>query len=326
MRRRKKTVFAYISKDTILEYINILKIEGPTYLKMLDELSKLTKKHHTHVLVELVDSKEWKTDAEMLDDLEKFTKNLIGKADEIAQVVKEKLPDNINIYSHNLNISVTMFVFYLIRFIADLPDFLDSVAGILDRHIKGDTNLRLIYNRGFIIRYIHDFLYLEKSGIIKDKGLDAIIESIGNFPTGDNLNKNIPEKIKTEIISGVVGDTKIGKFLTKFLISFKTGTDKYKTKHDHTLTRNKNVIYGFAGNPIYHIRKIIADLEINNYEKRKLEKKRLELKLQYLKEKSSREMDPKKVEIYKKQIEILDEKIERLDAKIRAFEDKLARR
>ena len=45
------------------------------YLKMLDELSKLTKKHHTHVLVELVDNKEWKTDAEMLIELEKFTKN-----------------------------------------------------------------------------------------------------------------------------------------------------------------------------------------------------------------------------------------------------------
>jgi len=322
--RRKKTAFAIISKDTVIEYVNILKLEGPVYLKMLDGLIEISKKHHTTAVVEMLHSKRWKYDYELFIDLEKFTKTLISKTDDIIEVVTEKLPDNINIYSSNLNVTAMVYIFYLVRFIADLPDFLDAVTGLLDRTIARDIKLPVAYNRGFILRYIHDFEYLEKTGLITEKGIDAILSSIGEFPTGDNLSKNIPLKVKEKVISNVIGDTAIGKYFTMFLSSFKTGTDKHKSKHE-TLTRNKNLTAGFAGNPIYHIRKIIADLEINNYEKRKLEKKKLELKVQYLKEKAAGEMDEKKAEIYRKQIEILENKIEKLDAKIRAFEEKLRR-
>jgi hypothetical protein len=321
----KRSVFTVVDKNTVLSYINIIRTDGPIYLKQVNELNTLARKHHLHVLVGLIETRNWKTDTEFLNDFSKFIKTIINKSNELADAIEKNLPDNYNFYSSNLNITVTTFLLYLGRFVIDLPVFLDNVTSLYDVSLSRKNTIGTPASRTIIRRFISDFNYLDLTGLTKEKNIEEIIESIGNYPTGNNLSKNIPMSIKEEIISGVLGNNKIGKIVTNFLASFKTGTDHNATKYV-TETRNKNVTYGFAGNPIYYIRKIIADLEINGYEKRKLERKKLELKLQYLNEKASKEMDKSKLETYKKQIEILEEKIERLEAKEKAFIDKLERK
>jgi len=322
---KKKSVYTTVDKETIINYVNLIKTDGPVYLKYIKELDTIARKKHLSILVELTTSKRWKTDSDFFKDFEKFVTLIINKSSEITDAINENLPDNYNFYSSNLNISVTTFVLYLGRFVLDLSTFLDNVSNMYDIALNKKTTLGNPVTKTVISRTLSDFNYLVVTGLTSDKYVEDIIESIGNYPTGNNLNKNIPISIKTDIISGVIGDNKLGKFVTNFLASFKTGTDHTTTKYK-TSTRNKNVTYGFSGNPIYYIRKIIADLEISGYEKRKLERKKIELKTQFLKEKLNKEMDPKKIEVYKKQIEILENKIERLDAKEKAFIDKLERK
>jgi len=322
---KKKSVYTTVEKETIISYINIVKTDGPVYLKQLKELEKISNSHSLHVLVSLVSVKKWKTDKDFFKDFEKFISLLINKADDLINSIKDNLPDNYNFYSTNLNVTVSTFLLYLIRFPISLSTFLDNVAKLYDSVIDKKHTLGSPVSRTNISRTISDFNYIEATGLSNSKSIDEIIESIGDYPSGDNLSKNVPMSIKQEIISGVVGDNKIGKVLTNFISSFKTATD-HTTKKFKTATRNKNVLYGFSGNPIYYIRKIIADLEISGYEKRKLERKRLELRMQYLKEKANKEMDPKRVESYKKQVEILESKIERIEAKEKAFIDKLERK
>ena len=322
---RKRSVYTIVDKETVLEYINIIKTDGPIYLRYLKTLEDLARKHNLKVLVELTESKRWKSDADFFKDFEKFVVTIINKSNELATVIRERLPENYNFYSSNLNIAVSTFMLYLGRFVIDLPVFLDNVSSMYDIALGKKETLGGPVTKTVVRRMLQDFNYLVATGLTKDKYIEEIIETIGDYPAGDKLNKNIPLKVKEEIISNVVGNNKIGKYITGFLTSFKTATD-HTIKKFFTETRNKNITYGFSGNPIYYIRKIIADLEINGYEKRKLERKKLELKVQYLKEKANKEMDPKKVEIYKKQIEILEQKIERLEAKEKAFLDKLEKR
>jgi len=322
---KKKSVYTIVDKDTIAEYINIIKTDGPIYLKQIKDLESIASKHKLHVVVSLVETKEWKTDIEFFKDFEKFITVLINNSTSLIEAVKANLPDNYNFYSSNLNIAVSTFLLYLGRFVIDLPKFIDNVSSLYDLALGKKDTLGSPVSRTIIRRFVSDFNYLKLTHLANDKAINDIIESIGNYPTGNNLNKNIPLSVKEEIVSGVIGNSKIGKFLTGFISSFKTKTDYSSTKYK-TGTRNKNITYGFAGNPIYYIRKIIADIEINGYEKRKLERKKLELKLQYLKEKASKEMDKKQLEVYKKQIEILEDKIARLEAKEAAFLDKLERK
>ena len=322
---KKRSVFTTVDKDTVLEYINIIRVDGPVYLKQIQELDTIARKHKLHVVVSLVEVKTWKTDTEFFKDFEKFITILIKNSSTLSEAVKTNLPDNYNFYSSNLNIAVSTFLLYLCRFVLDLPAFIDNVSSLYDITLGHKETLGSPVSRTIIRRFVSDYNYLKLTNLATDKAINEIVESIGNFPTGNNLNKNIPMSVKEEIISGVIGNNKIGKYLTNFLASFKTATDYNSTRYK-TETRNKNVTYGFSGNPIYYIRKIIADLEINGYEKRKLERKKLELKLQYLKEKASKEMDKKQLEVYKRQIEILEQKIERLEAKEKAFLDKLERK
>ena len=321
----KRSVFTIVDKDTIIDYINVIKNDGPIYINQLKELEKIASKHKLTVLVSLSTGRDWDTDVEFFKDYIKFITTVINNSNDLIESIKNNLPDNYNFYSSNLNIAVSTYLLYLGRFVIDLPLFIDNVASLYDLTLNKKETIGSPVSRTIIRRVLSDFYYLKVTKLTTDKAIREVIESIGNYPVGDKLNKNIPMSIKEEIISGVIGDNKIGKLITNFIASFKTGTNHNSTRYV-THTRNKNVTYGFAGNPIYYIRKIIADIEINGYEKRKLERKKLELKLQYLKEKANNEMDKKQLEIYKRQIEILEEKIERLEAKEKAFIDKLERR
>jgi hypothetical protein len=53
----KKSVFTIVDKETVLNYINIIRTDGPVYLKQIDELNNIARKHHLHVLVGLVETK-----------------------------------------------------------------------------------------------------------------------------------------------------------------------------------------------------------------------------------------------------------------------------
>ena len=322
---KKKSVYTTVDKETIINYIGLIKTDGLVFVKYLKELDAIAKQHKLSIIVSLTTSKKWNSDADFFKDYVKFINTLINKSPELADAITENLPDNYNFYSGNLNVSVSTFMLYLGRIVLDLGNFIDNASSLYDVAINKKETLGGPISKTIISRAVSDFNYLELTNLTNGSKIDEIIDSIGNYPSGNNLNKNIPESVKNEIINGILGDSKIGKYLTGFLSSFKTGTDHSKGKYK-THTRNKNVTFGFAGNPIYYIRKIIADVEISGFEKRKLERKKLELKTQYLKEKSSKEMDSKKVEIYKKQIDILEEKIARLDNKEKAFIDKLERK
>ena len=322
---KKKSVYTTVDKETIINYIGLIKTDGLVFLKYIKELGGIAKKHKLSIIVSLTTSKKWHSDADFFKDYEKFINTLINKSPELADAITENLPDNYNFYSGNLNISVSTFMLYLGRTVLDLGGFIDNVSSLYDVALNKKETLGGPVSKTIISRAVSDFNYLELTNLTNSSKIEEIIESIGNYPSGNNLNKNIPESIKNEIINGILGDNKIGKYLSGFLSSFKTGTDHTKNKYK-THTRNKNVTFGFSGNPIYYIRKIIADIEISGFEKRKLERKKIELKTQYLKEKSSKEMDPKKVAVYKKQIDILEDKIARLDAKEKAFMDKLERK
>ena len=322
---KKKSVYTTVDKETILNYIGLIKTDGPVFLKYLKELNAIAKQHKLNIIVSLTTSKKWHSDADFFKDYEKFVNIIINKSSELSDVITENLPDNYNFYSGNLNISVSTFALYLGRFVLDLGNFIDNVTSMYDIALNKKEILGSPVSKTVVSRTVSDFNYLRLTNLTDSKKIDEIIESIGNYPSGNNLNKNVPMSVKNDIITGILGDNKLGKYLTGFLASFKTGTDHTKTKYK-THTRNKNATFGFTGNPIYYIRKIIADIEVSGFEKRKLERRKLELKTQYLKEKANKEMDPKKVEVYKKQIDILEEKIERLEAKEKAFIDKLERK
>ncbi len=322
----KKTVFKVLSKDQIEYMLNLLKMEGPIYLKTIEELKDIAKKHNLTILAGMGVRKKFKNDYEVLDFLEELVKIFIKYSDDIKSKIDEELPETINLYSDNLNISTAVYLLTIISDILYMPRLLDTIISMYDNALNKKVTLFKVRDKVFLNKILFNLEELYINDMLNSKNISAIIDSIGNYPSTNVLSNSVPLKIRNEIISGILGSNKLGKILSTILSSFKVASSDKYTLHYDSLTRNKNLKAGFAGNPIYYIRKIIADLEINRYEKRKLEKKKLELQLQYIKEKASKEMDPKKAEIYKKQIEILEDKIEKLEAKQRMFEDKLSRK
>ncbi len=80
------------------------------------------------------------------------------------------------------------------------------------------------------------------------------------------------------------------------------------------------IMAGFVGNPIYHIRLAVADWQIASYNKRKEDKKTLELKLLYLKSISNNEENPK----LEKQIQFYEKRVAKLAYNINQIEEEAA--
>lgn len=191
---------------------------------------------------------------------------------------------------------------------SSLPDVItDKTATVRDLAI-----LKLISDLSSLTLYTLDFLYYilttaGESDYPKIK-FTQIKNDIPDFSSvlnayKDNFVKTLDNIKKIANVDMVTEPDKIDMF------------EKVVSRQGKIV--NTPTVSGFIGNPIYHVRLLLADRDINKYENLKDKKKLLELRVMELKSQENGESNPKLA----KQIDYYEDKIAKVEYKISQIED-----
>ena len=189
-----------------------------------------------------------------------------------------------------------------------LPDTVtDKTATVRDL-----TILKLISDLSSLTMYSLDFLYYiltsaDDSDYPKIK-FQQIQNDIPDFSSvlrsyKDNFTKTLDNIKKVANVEMITEPENIGMF------------EKVIGRQGKIV--NTPAVNGFLGNPIYHIRLMLVDREVDKYENLKDKKKLLELRVMELKAKENGESNPK----ITKQIEYYEDKIAKVEYNISQIED-----
>jgi hypothetical protein len=285
----------------------LLKMDIPELSKLIKLLSGISKSERN----KLVGSGIFPKDLKYTDDVEFFKdyKDLLLKLADIIPDLEDKieteLPDEIPLETREIkdaNIRTAVNLVDMILFLAVYtPDLVSYTVDIL--YLDKNVNLlpeETIENYKGLIKILPVML-----NVVAYLGSEPkqIVENIGNLPVAKNrsglMASVITKYFRSEL--NVKNNFTVGLF--NRLISWGTDVD---------------VKDNFVGNPIYHLRKFLVELELAKLERLKDKKRLLELKLLELKnELNNKPNDPK----LQKQIEYYENKINQVDEKINAIMD-----
>lgn len=219
--------------------------------------------------------------------------NAIEIMDTLSDIADKNLPDVIVRNGSSVKTAAIIKVNEIARNALDSSVTILKYISIFETNIiTGDKNNRLLTN--VELKSIKSTVTNNASSIAYFKDL-----KISNFKS--DLAKITDDVIITQD-SDEVTDSLINKGMSKI----------------HTIS-DIPVVSNFIGNPIYHLRLIIADYQIDKHNKRKEYKKTLELKLLYLKSLSKGEENPN----LEKQIDYYEKKVAKLTYKLRQLEDEV---
>jgi hypothetical protein len=239
----------------------------------------------------------------LLDVVEKYQKILPSLRTAINDNISETITTGTNNVNNRIVISLLSEGIY---FAEEVPMLLSNMINKfytksgteLDKSISAHLSHRLI----LLIQIIPE---MEKAD------LDKVVESIGNIPTVSTLKFESSSDIPTEVVMGFFQKTiGIKDFYTQTFLKRMLGYFNFKKEHK----KHSNITKNFIGNPIYHLRLFLIDLDSLRLERLKDEKSLLELRILELK---SSDTDGK----LKKQISYYENKLNKLDMKIRKLSE-----
>ena len=306
---RKQLTETIYKRDDLLEIIdNVEKTINKTVLPYLKELQSDTdgKKELSENVVFM--SLKLKDDKELFRRLE----NVVIKYNNIIPILKSKLEeeisDTLQTSSANINIRlvfslVSQGIFLSVELISILNYTINRYYTKSESELESGTKTMLGNKLMTLIKMLPE---LEKANFNK------IAEVIGNIPTLKTLRHEESSVIPVDLVIGFLSDNfKIKEFYTQSLI--RKFIEFVGFKKDYGI--DKDITKQFIGNPIYHIRLFLVDLEYLRLTKLKDEARLLELRLMELKNqnmnKPSKEV-AKAIRYYEDKINKLNLKIEKL--------------
>jgi len=282
-----------ISKTDIEETLDIIEAElTDSVIPTLTNIAKTLKgfenrKRFTSLMI-FKDIKT-KDDLEFISDLISILKRYKAAIPALRAKIKD-LPEELPLRTNNPNLR-TIYMLYNtgIFMITDLPLIL---VYLLDRFYINDSNSysSSVLDEMFkdVTKQIRGLVELYKFYIKTD--IEDVINTVGKMPAGKNLVSTMVLKVLRSL--GFTDNKTLG-FINKSI--------------------NEGYSLGFTGNPIYHIRKFLVDLQINRLKSLEERKKLLELKLLELKQRLKNEPEneklKKQIEYYEKQLALTEEKI-----------------
>jgi len=297
-----------LSQEKMIEIVDTIdKSLKTTLIPALNDLIKETKDKNMLSDNMAFNSLKLKSDS----DLFKRLLNVVEKYKKILPDLKVAITDNVSetitTGSNNVNNRIVIallsegiyFTEEVVMMLSNLINKFYSKSGSeLDTSITSHLSHRLI----LLIQVIPE---MEKADLSK------VVESIGNIPTVSTLKFESSSDIPTEVVMGFFKDTiGIKDFYTQTFVKRMLGYFNFKTEHK----KHKNVTKNFIGNPIYHLRLFLIDLESLRLERLKDEKSLLELRILELR---SGDTDGK----LSKQIAYFENKLNKLDMKIKRLSE-----
>jgi len=312
-----------ISKEDLLKTLDILSKEiKPGMTGYTQDLTKIVKsKENDNVIVSSMVFAPLKltNDAEFFNIMLKILNNYSKAISDLKTKIDEELPDTIAVTSSNLNIKLAMSLINVGIFLGyTLPttySYLITRHYIKSEDLKSDIYKSVPGSLATTISLITD---------IKKLNFDELIDMIGKFPTLRNISSSksaLPSQVVLGFMKSELGISNkfITSYITKAFSLFKK--DRIKSKRTVQSLRDKVGPTGFVGNPIYHIKLFLTDIELWNNERIKDNKRLLELKLAKLKMNYATTNDSDARSKLDDQIEYYTDKIERLDLKLHTVVD-----
>ena len=322
VRRRKITKEAYcFQKDELISILdNSNKILSLDVKKYLTTLQKEVKDKDILINKAIIKGskydKHFKSDAELF----KYVEEALDKLLSIIPALKDKVDTVVDDYvcsnATNLNYRLILALTSEIAFLAENTD--GVISYLVSQFYKKDKKEKLSEYLGQFVN--KSLVFFQLIPELHHADLKAVVDAIGNIPTIKSLKIEDTNDIPTDFI---VKDFLMKNFnfksiwtqvYVKKLLNLLSWNEKKELSHKY-----KGMSFNFIGNPIYHIRLFLVDLEMLRLERLKNRRKLVELKLLELRNKDA--SDPK----IKKQIEYYEQKLEALDRKInRIMEARLA--
>ena len=291
-----------VTKEDLNNILDALTINLPDIVKYLDEFVKALKNLDNpteYCKMVVMSNFDCKNDVMYFTNVRKAVKKYL----DYIPLIRSKLdtfPESFEVDNDDLNTMALLFSIDVgIVFNNILPEVLSFTIDVLygGRTKKElDENFTMLYkDMAKKIKEVAEVTQLVNLG-----NLEEIIEKIGSYPVE---KKGFFTKIKTML----------SKFLRKEVgiknnINLNYITEKIKVVNDDSIGTTN-----FTGNPIYHFRKFLVDLELKKLESLKDRKRLIELKLTELKQKQQGNPDDPKL---KKQIEYYENKLEQIEHKI----------
>jgi hypothetical protein len=312
-----------ISKEDLLKTLDVLSKEiKPGMTGYTQDMIKIIKsKEDNRVIVGSMVFSDLKlnNDVELFNLILKILNNYSKAISDLKNKIDEELPDTISTNSSNLNIKLAMSLINIGIFLGyTLPttySYLMTRYYIKSEDIKSDIYKSVPGSLGTVVSMLKDF---------KKLNFDDLIDMIGKFPTLRNISSNkssLPSQVVLGFMKSDLGVTSkiITSYITKAFNLLKK--DRIHSKRTVQSLKDRVGPSGFIGNPIYHIKLFLTDIELWNYDRIKDNKRLLELKIAKLKINSIHTTDSEEKSKLDTQIEYYTEKVERLELKLHTVVD-----
>ena len=291
----------------------------------------------------------------MINNLINYVKNtfhtikkedVVKNLDDIATAIKEEVLPTLDVVIKNSDLEIINKSKYIKPIMItsgikakDGRELFVKIKGIITNINKALGNLETL-----VLDELPDIVS-DKTITVKDAAILKTISDIGNITlfTSDvaylilidgNVNDTeFPKKKINDVIDGI---PTYGNMLKVYGSNFNNKLENIKKLPDTKLvldnkkanmlekivSKNAKLIdvpnaSSFNGNPIYHVRMWLVDIEMLKYERLKDKKKLIELKIMELKLKAKNESNDKLT----KQIEYYEEKLAKIDYKISKIEE-----
>ena len=293
-----------LTNDEMLETLDVIsKSIVTTTIPALNELMKTTV-GKTEIVNNVAFAKlNIKDDAALFKRILSITEKYNKIISSLKSAISDNLPDTITAGSSNINNRLAISLLSEgVYFAKDVPMMLSN---LIERYYsKTGTELdpaitsKLTQKLVLLIQILPEF---EKADLAK------VVDSIGNIPTITTLKHEATSDIPVEVVMGFFKNNfNIKDFYTQTFLKRTLGYFNFKKEHK----KNSNITKNFIGNPIYHLRLFLVDLNSMRLESLKEEKGLLELRLLELNESNA---DGK----LKRQISYYENKLNKLDMKIK---------
>jgi len=318
VRRRKVTLENYCFTVNELKSLvtNITNTFNNDLIRSLEEMKKevkdktvLTKSLITKAMRDRINGLN--NDGKIIDviiaALHKYVNILPTINDKIDNYVDSTICSNTN----NLNYKLILSIISEGAYIAEQGSMI--LTYIMDKYYIGDKRSKIDVSvmKGVSSKAI---LFFQLIPEIYKADLNQVVKTIGEIPSIKTLKFEDTSEIPTDFIISDFFGKKFGikKAITQVwvnkLLHYFTNKSSKKISKAHP-----EIVSTFIGNPIYHLRLLLVDLEMLKLETLKERKRILDLKLLELKQKETTgKHDPK----IQKQIEYYEGKLEKTNLKI----------
>ena len=318
VRRRKVTVENYcFDKQDLKDLITtITKTLGTDLLNSLKEIEKdvknkdvLSKALITKALRDRV--KTIRNDGDVIRVIEetitRYSKILPLISGKIDEYVDGSICSNTSNLNYKLILAILSEGSYIAEQGAMILTYVVDKYYVKDKHTKLDSTVMPgVGSKAILFFQLIPELY--------KADLEKVVDAIGQIPSISTLKFEETSEIPSSFIIGDFFSKKFGiksvltQVWVKKLLHYFTKVDARKTARAHP-----DIVASFIGNPIYHLRILLVDLQMLRLETLKERKRILELKVLELKQKETTgKVDPK----LKQQIQYYEEKIQKVNMKI----------